>query len=58
VLIVKDSTERRCQSKMDRPTQRPFTITRVFSNNGTVEIKRNTSTKVIHIRRLKHFIIE
>jgi hypothetical protein len=57
VLIVKDSAECCSQSKMDKPTQGPFIITKVFSNR-TDEINCNTSTKVINIRQLKPFVIK
>jgi hypothetical protein len=54
VLIVKDSSDRRNQSKMDKPMQGPYKITRVILN-GTVEIDRNTTTEIINIRHLKPF---
>jgi hypothetical protein len=55
VLIVKDSAEHHSQSKMDKPTQGPFIITKLFSN-GTVEINRNTSTEAAFRHRMKKTI--
>ena len=44
------------QRKMDSPKQGPFTITEVFTNNGTVRIQRGNVNEHINIRRIEpHF---
>ena len=55
VLIILDSDECHCQPKMNKPTNGPYTITRVHTN-GSVEIDRGNFTETINICHLKPFI--
>ena len=50
LLILSDEVK----SKLDEPTEGPYTIVKVFQN-GTVRINRGTFNEVLHIRNMKPF---